>query len=81
MLARVELSFSWFKTLRFMQKKTDKKRDYQTKEECSRTRDRLSNGCAWMMCSDCGAKLYDFDGEKDSSRPCPYNSGGRCDPR
>jgi hypothetical protein len=27
-------------------------------------------GEAWMMCKDCGAKLYSFDGFEDSSRHC-----------
>lgn len=64
-----------------MQKEIDKKINCQARQEDSRTNDRLKNGHAWMMCSDCGAKLYDFDGDKDASRPCPYNRGGRCDPR
>lgn len=43
--------------------------------------DRLANGNAWMMCSECGAKLYDFDGHRDSSRPCPYLRNGVCEPK
>lgn len=42
---------------------------------------RLMNGEAWMMCSDCGAKLYSFDGAQDGSKKCPYMDGGRCEPR
>ena len=37
----------------------------------TRTNDRLSLGHAWMMCSDCGAKLYDFDGHRDKDIRCP----------
>lgn len=29
-------------------------------------------GEAWMHCSDCGAKLYSFDGEEDKGIPCPH---------
>lgn len=35
------------------------------------TERRLRNGEAWMLCEDCGAKLYSFDGNMDSSRRCP----------
>jgi hypothetical protein len=42
---------------------------------------RLEMGEAWMMCSTCSAKLYSFDGDKDSMRPCPYMRHGQCDPR
>lgn len=43
-------------------------------------RDRLKNGHAWMMCRECGVKLYDFDGYKDLSQPCPYKKDerGKC---
>ena len=42
--------------------------------------DRLSLGHAWMMCIDCGAKLYDFDGYKDRTKSCPYvrDEQGQC---
>lgn len=33
---------------------------------------RLANGWAHMICSDCGAKLYDFDGFKDQDVRCPW---------
>jgi|GEM_PF-3622965 len=33
-------------------------------------------GEAYMRCSDCGARLWIFDGNKDAERPCPY--GNRC---
>lgn len=33
---------------------------------------RLESGEAWMICSDCGAKLYSFDGKEDASRKCMY---------
>jgi hypothetical protein len=40
---------------------------------------RLAMGEAHMMCNDCGAKLYSFDGNKDASRSCPYiESNGKC---
>ncbi len=42
---------------------------------------RRANGHAWMMCSECGGKLYDFDGHEDSDRPCPFRRNGRCEPR
>lgn len=41
---------------------------------------KLSGEC-WMMCSECGSKLWSFDGVADASRPCPYKRGGKCDPR
>lgn len=33
---------------------------------------RLLMGEAFMMCSDCGGKLYSFDGDQDRGRPCPH---------
>ena len=41
---------------------------------------RLDYGHAWMMCNECGAKLYDFDGNKDRDIKCPYkkDSQGKC---
>lgn len=33
---------------------------------------RLEWGEAWMMCRDCNAKLYSFDGNQDQSIPCPH---------
>ena len=42
---------------------------------------RHATGEAWMMCSDCGGKLYSFDGERDADRHCPYQRNGRCEPR
>ncbi len=43
---------------------------------------RLYLGEAWMMCKECGAKLYSFDGDVDGSRMCPYKSrDGKCEPR
>ena len=42
---------------------------------------RLDMGEAWMMCHDCGAKLWSFDGCKDTSRGCPYlTRQGKCEP-
>ena len=42
---------------------------------------RRAVGHAWMMCSDCGGKLYDFDGHIDASRKCPYMKHGKCEPQ
>lgn len=33
---------------------------------------RLQLGEAFMHCSDCGGKLYSFDGDQDRARPCPH---------
>ena len=41
---------------------------------------RWSNGHAWMMCEDCGAKLYDFDGNMDKSMRCPTPNKPPCAP-
>lgn len=43
---------------------------------------RLSLGEAWMMCNECGARLYSFDGYEDKDRRCPYKTGpfGDCVP-
>lgn len=46
-----------------------------------RMRHRLEMGNAWMMCSECGGKLYDFDGHEDASRQCPFKQNGKCEPR
>ena len=45
-----------------------------------RVRHRLLMGHAFMMCLECGAKLYDFDGYKDAAKACPYkrDERGRC---
>lgn len=43
-----------------------------------KTDNRLALGKAWMWCSDCGAKLCSFDGNKDSSRGCPKKRNGKC---
>lgn len=51
---------------------------YASAEE--QTRLRLDSGHAWMICEECGGKLYDFDGHKDASRCCPYKKGGKCEP-
>lgn len=42
---------------------------------------RLELGEAWMMCSDCGGKLFSFDGHQDAERRCPYMRHGKCDPK
>lgn len=40
---------------------------------------RLDLGNAWMWCNECGAKLYEFDGDSDRDKPCPYvKDKGRC---
>jgi len=41
---------------------------------------RLKMGEAYMMCSECGARLYSFDGYEDTSRHCPYKRNGKCEP-
>jgi hypothetical protein len=53
----------------------NEKSDFQ-----KRTENRLAMGEAHMICSECGAKLYSFDGHMDSSRPCPYQKSpkGEC---
>lgn len=52
-----------------------------TRSQVEKTEIRLAMGEAWMMCSDCGAKLYSFDGQTDASRKCPYMKHGKCEPR
>ena len=47
---------------------------YPTPEEIRR-----AIGEAWMMCDECGAKLYSFDGNLDASRSCPYKRNGKCE--
>lgn len=49
-------------------------------EQDSRTIRRLQMGEAYMMCRECGARLYSFDGDVDQSRSCPYEKGpkGEC---
>jgi len=44
---------------------------------------RLYLGNAWMYCNECGAKLHDFDGDKDADRSCPYRKSlsGKCEPK
>lgn len=40
---------------------------------------RLLTGEAYMMCNDCGARLYSFDGNKDKGIDCPKKkSNGKC---
>jgi len=41
---------------------------------------RLEVGNAWMWCNECGAKLYEFDGDDDKDKACPYvkDSKGQC---
>ena len=44
-----------------------------------RIRLRLQYGCAYMICEDCGSKLYEFDGSQDRSSRCPKRkSNGKC---
>lgn len=50
-------------------------------EPLSQTEARRLLGEAWMMCNECGGKLWSFDGERDADRSCPYKRNGRCDPR
>ena len=46
----------------------------------AKTENRLTLGEAYMLCNECGAKLYSFDGNKDADKPCPYikDSRGKC---
>ena len=47
-----------------------------------RMNERRANGHAWMMCSECGGKLYDFDGHEDRDRKCPYKDNyNKCNPK
>ena len=41
---------------------------------------RHATGEAWMMCEECGSKLFSFDGNQDGMCKCPYRQGGRCEP-
>lgn len=50
----------------------------EEKQEYSPTNGRLAMGEAWMMCEECGAKLYSFAGTQDASRPCPKMRNGKC---
>lgn len=45
-----------------------------------RVKQRLASGEAHMFCGDCGAKLYSFDGYRDSFKKCPYMKNGKCEP-
>lgn len=44
------------------------------------TKSRLALGHGYMICRECGAKLYDIDSHKDMDRSCPYKKDykGRC---
>jgi len=44
------------------------------KEQSDDRPPRLRMGEAYMMCHDCGARLYSFDGNDDKSTGCPYNA-------
>ncbi len=50
-------------------------------QEPARESVRLFLGEAWMMCHECGAKLWSFDGHEDRSRSCPCMKRGKCEPR
>lgn len=50
------------------------------KQNCDEKPIRLEMGEAWMMCNECGAKLYSFDGYQDGSRSRPYKRYGKCEP-
>lgn len=42
---------------------------------------RLKSGEAYMICNECGSKLWSFYGRRDEDRPCPYkNVRGECEP-
>jgi len=40
--------------------------------------ERLETGEAYLMCNDCGARLWSFDGNKDADRNCPYKVNNKC---
>jgi ribosomal protein L37E len=39
---------------------------------------RLLLGEAYMMCNECGSRLWSFDGNKDSCVKCPYKEDNKC---
>lgn len=41
---------------------------------------RLEMNNGWMICNECGAKLYDINYPKDLDKSCPYIKGdkGEC---
>lgn len=41
---------------------------------------RRSAGEAWMICNECGAKLWSRDGDRDADTKCPYKKGVNCEP-
>ncbi len=47
---------------------------------CDEPFNRFYFGEAWMMCRECGARLYSFDGNEDKDKNCPYKKDykGQC---
>ena len=39
---------------------------------------RLEVGEAYLMCNECGSRLWSFDGKKDTDRSCPYKVNNKC---
>lgn len=56
------------------------KPDEQESDYQMRMKERLEGGHAWMICNECGGKLYDFDGNEDKDTRCPYRKNGKCEP-
>ena len=43
---------------------------------------RHTNGEGWVMCEECGGKLWSYDGDTDIGRLCPYRGpDGTCRPK
>lgn len=40
-------------------------------------KERLELGEAYMICRECGARLYSFDGSQDRDTQCPYKKDDR----
>lgn len=39
---------------------------------------RLALGEAYMICNECGSRLYSFYGTQDANRSCPKKRNGQC---
>jgi len=48
------------------------KKDTNDSEIQSPASRRHELGEAFMICADCGARLYSFNGSEDAGRPCPH---------
>lgn len=45
-----------------------------------RTENRLTLGIAYVLCNQCGGKLWEDEGHADKAINCPYLKGGICEP-